>query len=333
MVRGVPLTLAGDFKKSQEAEEERKRKEEEARKKAEEAAAKKAADEAEALAEAERKKERVAKGEIFSESAEALPETGDPFVFRDPQTGQPIESLSFARGGSAQGARGAEGLISAQGAAARNEFLRVGTALAGQVGQLDPSQASATPIDFDQAFRQGVVGSIPSALRLAAQAGIGAAAIGAIATAPAGGIGAVPAAAIGATVGFVAGIVGGMTSDMASQRTDNTNAQQRVLDEGKQTLMDWVTLSKADPANRQFYLKQFNIQLQLIQDAHVQMLTDTNADVAKFESAIPNLAEFSTFYSVGGERDALVNEMKIALITLSEANFEMLSLANRRGAI
>ena len=146
--------------------------------------------------------------------------------------------------------------------------------------------------------------------------------------------GSVPAAAaIGATAGFVAGIVGGITSDMSSQRTDNTNAQQRVLDEGKQTLMDWVTLSKSDPANRQFYLKQFNIQLQLIQDAHVQMLTDTNSDVAKFESAIPNLAEFSTFYSIGGERDALLNEMRNALITPSSVEYEMVAMANRRGAL
>ena len=121
-----------------------------------------------------------------------------------------------------------------------------------------------------------------------------------------------------------------MISNMKGQRTDDTNAQQRVLDEGKQTLKDWSTMAKSDPTNREFYLSQFNIQLQLIQDAHVQMLTDTNADVAKFESAIPNLAEFNSFYSLGGERDALVNDMVISLQTPVSIDYSMIELTQRR---
>ena len=218
------------------------------------------------------------------------------------------------------------------GTARRQERQReLGLELSQQVGQIDPSTGiTPTNLSQDEALRQGIVNSIPSAIRLAGQFGVGAAALGAAASAPAGGIAALPAAAIGASVGFVSGITGGIISNMASQRTDNTNAQQRVLDEGKQTLMDWVTLSRADPANAQFYLSQFNRQLQLIQDAHVQMLTDTNADLAKFENAVPNLAEFSTFYSVGGERDALLNEMTNALLTPSDVNYELLALIDRR---
>ncbi len=206
-----------------------------------------------------------------------------------------------------------------------------GLQLAGQVGDIQPSTGiTPTEADLGESLTQGVVNSIPSAIRLAGQFGVGAAAIGAVATAPAGGIGALPAAAIGAAVGFVAGITQGIISNMKGQRTDNTNAQQRVLDEGKQTLKDWSTMAKADPANREFYLSQFNIQLQLIQNAHVQMLTDTNADVAKFESAIPNLAEFNSFYSLGGERDALVNDMVASLQTPVSIDYSMIELTKRR---
>ena len=137
-------------------------------------------------------------------------------------------------------------------------------------------------------------------------------------------------AAIGAGVGFIARIVGGMQSNFKSQRTDTTTAQQRVLDEGKQTLMDWVTLARSDPANRMFYLSQFNKQLSQIEQAHRQMKLDTSRDLTKFETALPNLAEFDSFYSVGGERDALIEEMIIALKTLPPEGYDMLELTNRR---
>ena len=210
------------------------------------------------------------------------------------------------------------------------EQLAAGQQLAAQVGQIGPS-TGLVPTDLSQteALTQGVVNSIPSAIRLAGGAAIAAGTIGAVAAPVTGGLSIPAAAAIGGAIGFIAGIAGGMISNFNSQRTDNTNAQQRVLDEGKQTLMDWVTLSKADPANRNFYLKQFNNQLQLIQDAHVQMLTDTNADLGKFESAVPNLAEFDSFYSEGGERDALLNEMRNALLTPSDVNYELLALTER----
>ena len=214
-----------------------------------------------------------------------------------------------------------------------NQRLQGGV-LAAQVGNIQPSTATETPVDFEAATRQGIVSAIPRALGLAstgAAAGlVGGAAAGSIIPGAGTAAGAASGAALGAVGGFVSGISSGIISDMRSQRKDNTNAQQRVLDEGKQTLKDWSTLAKADPANREFYLSQFNRQLQLIQDAHVQMLTDTNGDLAKFESAVPNLAEFDSFYSVGGERDALINEMQNSLVTPSTTEYEMLALAQRR---
>ncbi len=219
-------------------------------------------------------------------------------------------------------------------AQARQQAL--GQQLSGQVGDIQPSTGIIpTEISLGEALTQGVVSSIPSAIRTAGQFGAAAAALGAAGgtlVLPGAGtaIGAGGGAIIGATVGFVSGIVGGMISNMKGQRTDDTNAQQRVLDEGKQTLKDWSTMAKADPTNREFYLSQFNIQLQQIQDAHVQMLTDTNADVAKFESAVPNLAEFNSFYSIGGERDALVNDMQISLQTPVSVDYSMIELTQRR---
>ena len=217
---------------------------------------------------------------------------------------------------------------------AQQEQQRQGALLAQQVGQIDPSTATATNLSQTEALTTGFVQAIPSALNKAVTYGGTLAALGAAGGSMAGpagtAVGAGAGAVIGAAAGFVQGISSGMISNMKSQRTDNTNAQQRVLDEGKQTLNDWVTLAKADPANRAFYLAQFNNQLQLIQNAHVQMITDTNADIVKFETAIPNLAEFSSFYNTGGERDALINEMIGALQTPTNVDYSMLELTNRR---
>ena len=185
-----------------------------------------------------------------------------------------------------------------------------------------------TEIDYVQAATEGVRNSIPRALGLAVSgAGIGA--LGGTTLLP--GVGTAGGAVIGAASGFVTGISSGILSNMAGQRTDNINAQKRVLDEGKQTLQDWVTLAKTDPANRAFYLAQFKRQLSLIQQSHSQMKLDTQADVLKFNDAVPDLAEFDAFYSEGGERDFLVNEMKNALLT-QNPEYEFLELANRRGA-
>lgn len=210
--------------------------------------------------------------------------------------------------------------------------LAEGQELAGQVGQFGELSVSATGLDTSEALTSGVIDSIPSAIRLAAQAGVGAAAIGAIATAPVGGIGAIPAAAIGASAGFIAGIVGGMTSSFKAQRRDTTSAQQRVLDEGKQTMKDWSTLARNDPANKEFYLGEYNKQSAQIDQAYRQMKLDTSLDVAKFETALPNLAEFESFYSLGGERDSLDIEMENSLLAVSPENYNMLELAERRGA-
>ncbi len=202
------------------------------------------------------------------------------------------------------------------------------------VGQTQPSPTTPTEglvpgVDSGEALIVGFREAIPRALTLAGGAAVAGAAAG-LAT---GGVLSVPLAIGAAAITFVGSITASILSNVKSQRTDDTNAQQRVLDEGKQTLQDWTTQAAADPSNRGFYISQFNKQLQQIQDAHVQMLTDTNADVLKFETSVPNLAEFNSFYSVGGERDALQSEMLRSLgggVGELELNFRMIEMANRR---
>lgn len=199
--------------------------------------------------------------------------------------------------------------------------------LAGQVGQFTQTEISPTGLDTGEAFTTGVVNAIPRALSYAVTgAGIGLGA-GAVAT---GGVGAAPAAVIGAVSGFVSGLASSMISNFKSQRTDTINAQKRVLDEGKQNLNDWATLAASDPANRATYLNNFNLQLAQIDEAYRQMKLDTSQDLTKFNTAIPDLAEFEAFYSNGGERDALIREMQNSLIQDTNIDYRMLELAGRR---
>lgn len=204
--------------------------------------------------------------------------------------------------------------------------------LQGQVGQFQQLPISNAPLlDTGQAISQGIVGAIPRALSFAVTgAGIGLTS-GAVAgagvaspiTAPAG-------ATIGAVAGFVSGLASSIISEFKSQRTDTINAQKRVLSEGKQNLNDWATLAASDPANAAFYVNQYNLQLSQISQAYRQMKFDTQRDLAQFEKAIPDLAEFEAFYSIGGEKDALDLKMRFSLSNPSTTEYNMLELVNRR---
>lgn len=206
--------------------------------------------------------------------------------------------------------------------------------LAGQVGQVQQLGVSPTGLDFGQAATQGIVGAIPRALSLAAAgAGVGllgGGAAGSVVPVAGTAIGAGTGAAIGAIGGFVAGISSSIISDLKRQRTDTTNAQKKVLTEGKQSLKDWATLAEADPANKALYVAEYNKVSAQIDRAYRQMRLDTSRDLAKFETAIPDLAEFEAFYSAGGERDILNLEMRNALINPVSSEYKMLELSQRR---
>ena len=270
---------------------------------------------------------------------------GGPELFKDPETGK-VTGVTLPDGRSFFGLNTDEindiinrdreekarqaALPGVGTAQARSDIRFRGQQLAGQIGEFGELPISPTGFDIGEAATTGIVASIPSALRLGVTgAGIGlvgGAAVGAVG----GPIGAGAGAAIGAAAGFVSGIASGMIGNFKSQRADTTTAQQRTLDEGKQTMMDWVTLARADPVNRNFYLTQFNQQAAQIDQAFRQMKLDTSRDLAKFETALPNLAEFHTFYSVGGERDSLNEEMRNALIAPLPEGYDFFALAERR---
>ena len=211
----------------------------------------------------------------------------------------------------------------------RAELQAQGQQLAADVGKFGPLGIDPTGLDVKEAVTTGIVGAIPRALGLAASGAAAGAAIGAVGG-PAAPITVTSGAVIGAVGGFVSGLASSMIGNFKSQRTDTTTAQQRVLDEGKQTMKDWATLAKNDPTNRAFYLAQYNKQSALIDQAFRQMKLDTSRDVAKFETALPNLAEFNSFYSPGGERDTLNDEMLIALTAPLPEGYDLFELAERR---
>ncbi len=204
-----------------------------------------------------------------------------------------------------------------------------GQQLAGQVGQLGQQGILQTNVDFGQAITAGARGAVPGALGGLAT-GVAAGIIGAKIGGTAGAIAGPGGALVLGAIGFAVGVATGIFSDMKSQRTDNTNAQQRVLDEGKQILNDWITFAEQNPTLRAEALRGFNLQLQQIQTAYRQMKLDTSQDVLKFESAVPNLAEFSSFYSPAGERDVLFREMQIALGGPTSSGVKYLEMVNRR---
>jgi len=252
------------------------------------------------------------------------PLTGKTFLGLSPED---VNQIAQSRLEKTQQPEGTAPVGTAQDAANKQAL---GEQLSAQVGQTDPSIASPSSLDLGETVTSSLREAIPRALTLSG----GAAVAGATAGLATAGAASIPLAVGAAAITFTGSISASMLSNMKRQRTDTTNAQQRVLDEGKQTLSDWSTLASADPSRKIEAVTQFNNQLQIIQDAHHQMLTDTNADVLKFENAIPNLAEFNSFYSVGGERDALVADMRNALtgvLNPDEVNFRMISLTNREG--
>lgn len=209
--------------------------------------------------------------------------------------------------------------------------------LAGQVGQFERQDVEVTPTDWNEARSQALVSAIPAAISAAGAGAVLGGRTGATRGAAAGAPGAVLGGAAGTIIGGIAGFsasfVRDMTSNIKSQRIDNTQAQKRTLDEGKQNLASAATFAAANPENKYEALAAFNSQLSNIDQAYRQMKIDTSRDVAKFETAKPDLAEFEAFYSVGGERDQLIQEMRVAMSTQSDLQYAFMQDAYNRGLL
>ncbi len=216
--------------------------------------------------------------------------------------------------------------------------------LAGQVGQFQDLSVSPTGFDFGEAGIVGLAEGIPSSIgwigsTLAGAGGLGfalggigrGAAAGATRGAIAGPKGAIILGVAGAAISVLASLTQSAMNNLEQQRRDMTASQIRVLTEGKQVLNQFATQAAADPANRIFYLSQFNRQLALINQAYRRLKLDTQRDVLKFETAVPDIYEFEVFFN-DGERDALVTDMQRAIlgqIPPEEINFRMAELAQR----
>ena len=290
--------------------------------------------------------------------------TGEPtFVVRDGNF-YPYDAPTFqpTQTGQQNGTTGGSGFIEGSQVAQSQQ-------LAGEVGQFESLATSNDPIfDAEQGVMQGLLNAVPRAIQgLTGLSVLGGAVKGAssqpnikvrsgsraLGTNPRA-LGINPRAlgtnskAIAAGAGgagmlaginpYVAGfallatIASSMITEFKGQRTDTINAQKRVLDEGKQNLNDWATLAAADPANRGVYVKNFNNQLAQIEQAYRQMKLDTSRDVLKFETALPDLAEFEAFYSTSGERDFAITKMfqSLQIQTDPEYIYQMAELSNRR---
>ena len=273
--------------------------------------------------------------DITPKVAEA-PSTPTQNIYKGVDISKPFSSKDFLTKEDYEQAKKRAELMVLKGSPSTEQLIQQQQAqmeaqqLAGQVGQFQQLGVEPTGLDVGQAATQGIVGAIPKALGFAAT-GAAAGALGGTAVLP--GVGTAGGAVIGAVAGFVSGLASSMISNFKSQRTDTTNAQKRVLDEGKQNLNDWATLAAADPANRALYIKNFNQQLALIDQAYRQMKLDTSRDVAKFETALPDLAEFEAFYMAQGERDYLVAKMYQSLGVMQDPDYsyQLQELATRRG--
>ena len=192
--------------------------------------------------------------------------------------------------------------------------------LSSQLGQFERLSVEPTGLDIKEGLTTSLVSQLPKAITY----GLGAAAVT--------GAGTNPVSIIAGVGTFLGTLTSGIISNFKSQRTDTTTAQQRVLDEGKQNLNDWVTMAAADPTRREFAINSFNKQLAQIDQAYRQMKLDTSLDVAKFETALPNLAEFEAFYNAQGERDFLIEDMRRALggaISPETIDMRIMAMQNR----
>jgi hypothetical protein len=128
----------------------------------------------------------------------------------------------------------------------------------------------------------------------------------------------------------IAGLASSMISEFGAQRRDTIAAQKQTLTDGKQVLNDFVNLAKTDPVNKAYYLAQYNKASAQIDAAYRQMKYDTSRDLTKFETAVPELAEFEDFYNMG-EKQKLDDEMRMALAGGTvPPEYAMLDLVNRR---
>jgi len=168
-------------------------------------------------------------------------------------------------------------------------------------------------VDTGQVVRAGLGAAIPKILGATGAGAVGGAVIGGSAGL---GVGAVPGAIVGGIAGLIGGIYSAVIGNIKKQKTDNFNAQKKVLTDGRNNLNKLATLAKADPANSMKYAEAFNQQAAKIAEAHSQLQLDVRSSYTGLTSddATQQLQAFENFYTAGGQYEILKTKMQLAIM-------------------
>jgi hypothetical protein len=175
-----------------------------------------------------------------------------------------------------------------------------------EVGQVNNTPIEQNPIDVQQALGAGVTG-----------AGIGAAgagSLGALATAATGGA-ALPVALAVTGVAAISGFVTGVVSNLKQQRAGDITAEVSNIKTGS-TALRAIIQDTNSGGNTAENIDLFNYQLARIDEAYSKLHLETQSSLNKFlgKDGTPELEKFESFYSAGGMKDYLVNEMQQAIL-------------------
>jgi len=127
--------------------------------------------------------------------------------------------------------------------------------------------------------------------------------------------GPIGAAALG-VVGSVAGFYKGVSGNIGAQRVDILKGEAQNLMKAEQNLLKTVMLANSggDPV---VALNMFNSQLSLIDEYHAKLKLETSDNLADWvgEDGHKQLEKFIMFNTVGGMRDIVSEQMRVALLT------------------
>jgi len=165
------------------------------------------------------------------------------------------------------------------------------------------TNANAQGVDISQALLSGAATAVPGI--------IGGLVAGATVGALGGPIGVVGGAVLGALGAFI----GGTISNMRNQYQGNIQAEFSNLERSSTNLRAIIQDTNGG-GNVAENMQLFNHQLMIIDDAYSKLHLQTHNNLSKFlgKDGTPELEKFENFYSMGGMRSILVNEMQQAVL-------------------
>jgi len=224
-----------------------------------------------------------------------------------PQTFEGMRRFLENQAGRADVQRAAEGRLSVEEQAQRDELLRRNEEIAAQVGITDPAivqDITDRGFDVSEALAAGTIENIPGIVSKATTYGAGGAVLGA-------GAGSLISAPMGAAIGATTSVWSGIQRNIEEQRKALNKGEGVNLEEGKTDLTDIVGLAKANPSNFGWYVSQFNNRLSQIDQGHGQLKSNTDSVLEKFlADGRDEMIEFEIFNLPRGERENLIEEMQ-----------------------